>query len=309
MDDAAEFWEQPSSRELYMIAGWRQWADAGAMSSGLPQYLIKLIDARLIGEIKPAGFYLFQFPGTHDLVRPIVKFEEGYPESLQTKSNEIYFAGDDDKGIIIFLGDEPHLDAERYISSFLDTAESLGVRRIVSFGGVYGELPYGKERLISAIYSVPHLKSEMENLAVNLSSYHGGASIGSYICRRAGERGIEFVGLYGFVPTYDFSNVAQIGSTIRIENDYMAWFGAMRRINYMLGLEFNLTDLQKKSRSMVELIDAKVAEIDNLSPQLEVRQYMDRLEEEFKEVIFEPLDDVWEEELRRIFDEDSSSDS
>ncbi len=77
----------------------------------------------------------------------------------------------------------------------------------------------------------------------------------------------------------------------------------------MLGTEFDLTDLQKKSRSMVELIDAKVDEIDNLSPQLEVRKFMDRLEEEFKEVIFEPLDDVWEEEFRRIFDEDSSSDS
>ena len=218
MNESVEIWEQPSSKELYMIAGWRQWADAGAMSSGLPQYLKKLVDARLIGEIKPSGFYLFQFPGTHDLVRPIVKFEEGFPVSLQAKWNELYYAGDDDRGVIIFLGDEPHLDVERYVSSFLDAAESLGVKRIVSFGGVYGELPYNKERLISAIYSLPYLKSEMENLAVNLSSYHGGASIGSYICRRAGERGIEFVGLYGFVPTYDFSNVAQIGNTIRIEN-------------------------------------------------------------------------------------------
>ena len=77
----------------------------------------------------------------------------------------------------------------------------------------------------------------------------------------------------------------------------------------MLGTDFSLTDLQKKSSSMIELIDAKVDEIDNLVPQLEVRQYMERLVKEFKEVIFEPLDDVWEEEFKRIFDEDHKSDS
>ncbi len=309
MNDAVDIWDKPSSRELYMIAGWRQWADAGSMSSGLPQYLIKLIDAQLIGEIEPSGFYLFQFPGTHDLVRPIVKFEEGIPVSLQAKWNELYFAGDENRGVVIFLGDEPHLDVERYVATFLDVVEMLGVKRIVYFGGVYGELPYAKERLISAIYSLPYLRSEMENLAVNLSDYHGGASIGSYICRRAGERGIEFIGLYAFVPTYDFSNVSQIGNTIRIENDYMAWLGTIGRVNYMLGTDFALADLQKKSRSMVDLIDAKIDEIDNLAPQLEVRHYMERLDKEFKEVIFEPLDDVWEEEFKRIFDEDNRSDS
>ena len=309
MSDAVDIWDKPSSRELYMIAGWRQWADAGSMSSGLPQYIIKLIDAQLIGEIKPSGFYLFQFPGTHDLVRPIVKFEEGFPVSIQAKWNELYYAGDDDKGVIIFLGDEPHLDVERYAATFLDAAEMLGVKRIVSFGGVYGELPYTRERLISGIYSLPYLKSEMENLAVNLSDYHGGASVDSYICRRAGERGIEFVGLYAFVPTYDFSNVSQIGNTIRIENDYMAWSGTIRRVNFMLGTDFSLTDLQKKSSSLIARIDAKVDEIDNLVPQLDVRKYMERLDKEFKEVIFEPLDDVWEEEFKRIFDEDNKSES
>ena len=111
------------------------------------------------------------------------------------------------------------------------------------------------------------------------------------------------------MPTYDFSNVSQIGNTIRIENDYMAWSGTIRRVNFMLGTDFSLTDLQKKSSSMIELIDAKVDEIDNLVPQLEVRQYMERLVKEFKEVIFEPLDDVWEEEFKRIFDEDHKSDS
>ncbi len=309
MSDAVEIWERPTVKEVYMIAGWRQWADAGSISSGLPQYLVQKIGARQIGAIRPDGFYLFQFPGTHDLVRPVVKFDEGYPDSLQVQRNEIFYVEDGQRGFVLFLGDEPHMDAERYVAAFLYIAESLGVKRIIGLGGVYGELPYDKERTVSCIYSQPHLKEELSRLAVNFSDYHGGASIGSYVCRRAAEQGFEYVSFYAFVPTYDFSSIAQIGNTIRIENDFMAWLGVMRRINYLLKADFDLTDLEQKSKRLVEVVDAKVEELDDLAPQLSVREYMDRLADEFDEQPFNPLDEVWEEELRRLFgkfDEDES---
>ena len=188
MSDLVEIWERPTANEIFMIAGWRQWADAGSSSSGLPQYLIQQTSARQIGKIKPDGFYLFQIPGTHDLVRPVVKFQDGYPQSVQTQHNELYYTGDQQRGVVIFLGDEPHLDIERYTAAFLEAARSLGVKRIIIFGGVYGELPYDKARMISGSYSLPHLKEEVSNLAVSFSDYHGGASIGSFICRRAGEQ-------------------------------------------------------------------------------------------------------------------------
>jgi len=302
MTDAVEIWEQPKAKKIFMLAGWRQWADAGSVSSGLPRYLIKQLNARLIGEIRSTGFYLFQFPGTHDLVRPVVKFDEGYPESLQTQRNELYYTGDDKIGLVIFIGDEPHLEAERYVTSILHAAMELKVNRIVGFGGVYGELPYDKERLVSGIYSLQALKEEMDNLAVNLSDYHGGASIGSYLCKRASENKIEFVSMYAFVPTYDFSNISQIGSSIRIENDYTAWLGIMRRVNYMLRLGLDLSDLEQKSAQLIERIDLKVDELESIAPQSGVKAYMQRLVEEFKEVSFNPLEEIWEDEIRRLLD-------
>jgi proteasome assembly chaperone (PAC2) family protein len=302
MSDVLEIWERPKVKEVYMFAGWRQWADAGSASSGLPQYLIQHMGARQIGVIHSHGFYLFQFPGTHDLVRPVVKFDEGYPESLQVQRNELFYVEDGRRGFVIFLGDEPHLNVEGYVATLLDAAQSLGVKRIIGFGGVYGELPYDKERMISCVYSQPHLKDELSKLAVSFSDYHGGASIGSYICRRASERGIEYVSFYAFVPTYDFSQIAQIGNTIRIENDFMAWLGIMRRVNYLLKVDFDLSDLEHKSQRLIDVLDAKVEELDGLAPQHDVRAYMNRLAEEFDEQPFNPLDEVWEDELRRLFD-------
>jgi len=308
MPEVVNLWEQPKAREIVMIAGWRQWADAGAVSSGLPQYLIQLTDARPIGTIHSDGFYIFQIPGTHDLVRPVVKFDQGYPESLETPKNELFYTGDDERGVVFFLGDEPHLDIERYVTAFLEAAQSLGVKRIISLGGVYGELPYHKERLVSSIYSLPKMKEELRRLAVNFSDYHGGASIGSYLCRRAGEREMELAGFYVFVPAYDFSDYSQVGNSIRIETDFMAWLGVMRRINFLLKTHFDLSDLEQKSEQLVHLVDAKVDELDRAAPQLGVRDHLAQLTAEFTEVHFNPLDDVWEDEIRRILDDSETPD-
>ncbi|HLF89534.1 MAG TPA: PAC2 family protein [Anaerolineales bacterium] len=305
-----ELWEHPQSDETYMLVGWRQWADAGSASSGLPEYLIKSTNAKKIGAIGPDGFYLFQFPGTHDLVRPVVKFKQGYPESLDTPKNEIFYAEIEQHGIVIFIGDEPHMDVERYTQSLLQLAQTLKVKRIVGLGGVYGELPYDKERMVSSSYSLPYLKEELNRLAVTFSDYHGGASIGSYICRRAGEKGIEYVAFYAFVPMYDFSAITQLANTVRIENDYMAWLGIMRRVNYMLKLNISLKDLERRSRKLLQLFDKKVEELDGDDPQLGVRAYLQQLSENFTETVFDPLEDVWEEELNRLlnkFEEDDAS--
>ncbi len=302
MSESVEIWEKPESKEMYMLAGWRQWADAGSISSGLPEYLVEQMKARKIGQVRPDGFYLFQFPGTHDLVRPVIHFSEGYPQSIQTQSNEFFYSGDDQRGLVIFLGDEPHLDVERYTSAFLQAARDLNVKRIVSLGGVYGQLPYNRERTVSCVYSLPDLKKELEAYSVTLSNYQGGSSIDSFICRRAGEQGVEFVAFYAFVPNYDFSSIPQIGNSIRIENDFMAWLGVMRRINYMLKLQFSLDDLESKSKKLVEVIARKVEELDELAPQLGLAETLQNLSEEFEEQAFNPLDEVWEEELRRLLD-------
>ncbi len=301
MTNEVNLLERPTAREIFMLVGWRQWADAGSVSSGLPQYLVEHNQAHKIGSIDPSGFYLFQIPGTHDLVRPVVKFKEGYPEFLASERNEFFYSGNEDLGIVYFLGDEPHLDAERYVSALLHAAKELRVKRIIGFGGVYGELPYNKERMVSSTYSQKSMKPELDNIAVNFSDYHGGGSIGSYVCRRAAEQEIEYMSLYAFVPTYDFSNLSRNASGIQIENDFMAWLGIMRRVNYLLKLNLDLSELEAKSERLVKLMDDKIEEISKTFPEINIREYMESLENEFEEVVFEPLQDLWEDEINRLF--------
>ncbi len=303
MKDQVILHERPAAETVTMIAGWRQWADAGSISSGLPQYLVKLTRAKKIGEITPYGFYLFQIPGTHHFLRPQIKLVDGHRKSLQTKENEFFYWDNGKKGLVIFLGDEPHLNVEQYVDAFLYAAKEMGIRRVAAVGGVYGSVPYDRDREISCVYSLQKMKAELADYAFRFSNYDGGTTIGTYLVDRAEKAGVEFLACYGFVPAYDFSE-QQIGQQVmQIERDYKAWYDLMRRFNHMFGLDLDLTDLEQRSYKLLASLDAKIDDWDDRMPQFKIRDYLETLAEEFSERPFMPLGDLWEGALREILDD------
>jgi proteasome assembly chaperone (PAC2) family protein len=306
MNDWVKLHEKPSAEEIYLIAGWQQWADAGSVSSGLPQYLINHLSAQRIGELSAEGFYLFQIPGTHHLLRPEVHFEEGYSQSIKPRRNEFYYAQFEGKGLVIFTGDEPHLDIDRYADGLFEAMKQLGVRRAALVGGVYGAMPYDRDREVSCTYSLRHMKAELEAYSVRFSNYQGGATIGSYLVDRAKAYELEVLVFNAFVPAYDFSATNAAVQGIRIEHDYKAWYELMRRFNHMFGLGIDLSDLDRQSEDLISSIDSKIADLERTAPQINVRGYMAKLTSNFQERPFMPLDDVWERELGDIFNEGGS---
>ena len=295
MDELVSLREKPTDQENYMIAGWRQWADAGEISSGLPRYLIEQTGARKIGEIKTDGFYLFQIPGTHHLMRPHVKLDDGYRQSMSTHENGVYYANLQSRGLVIFLGEEPHQNEIRYADAFFDIVEALGVKRVVALGGVYGAMPYGKDREVSCVYSLPTMKEELRRYALNFSNYEGGTTIGSYMADRAEPRGIEVVVVYALTPAYEFSRLGITIEAMRIEEDWKAWYDIMRRVDFMFHLGLDLSDLEERSKDLLEAWDTKVEELAREHPDLHVRAYLDAIAKDFVERPFIPLDEAWDE--------------
>ncbi len=309
MNARLDIQEIPEADEIIMITGWRQWADAGSISSGLPDYLIRQMDARKIGEIKPDGFYLFQLPGAHHLLRPQIRLEDGFRRSLEIKRNEFYFAEIGSKGLIIFLGDEPHLDVDAYAEAYFEAAKTFNVSEIAGVAGVYASVPYDQERQMSCIYSLQEMKNDLESYAVTFSNYEGGSSIGSYLVSKAETWQIPFFILYAFVPAYNFGQNELGANGVSVENDYKAWHDAVRRFNHRFELGIDGADLQRRSDKLVDALDEKMTELEDNFPQLNVREYLATLNAEFNERPFMPLDDVWEQEFRNLFDdvEDSAN--
>jgi proteasome assembly chaperone (PAC2) family protein len=301
MNDLFDIWDKSTSAK-YMIAGWYQWADAGEVSSGLPHYLIDETAAKHIGEMNPSGYYLFQFPGTHDLLRPLVTLDEGYRVQMEGRRNGFYVAREGEDSFYIFIGDEPHMNVEQYAEAFLDAVEALAVERVAIIAGVNGPMPYDKDREVSCVYSLPEMKEELEGYAVRLSNYEGGATIGVYLADRAEDRGIELIAFYAMVPAYDFSQLSSAIQRISAEEDYKAWYDLMRRIDYMFALDLDLSDLERRSAELVAAWDTRIAQLKKKMPNV-VETYLDEVNEDFIERSFDPLGRAWEDALGDIFDD------
>ena len=142
----------------------------------------------------------------------------------------------------------------------------------------------------------------MESYAVRLSNYEGGATIGVYLADRAEARGIELVTLYAMVPAYDFSQASSTVQRVSAEEDYKAWYDLMRRLDYMFGLDLDLSDLEDQSAELITAWESRIAGLERKMPGV-VRPYMERVNEDFSEEPFDPLEQAWEDALGDIFDD------
>ncbi len=287
-----------SEKPTFMVAGFNQWANAGNVSSGIPEYLIRKLNARRVGHIRKGDFYIFQLPGSHYIFRHPVKYVEGYEESYQKEpTNDFYYTEISNKGLVIFIGTEPNQHEDVYVNTLLDGAKELGVKRIIVPAGVGGEVPFDKERRVSCTYSLKQLKEELKDYALTFSNYSRNATIGMVINHYSKERGIESVRMSARTPSYQIP--------LEIPTDKRAMFDILRRIRYMFGINLDLSDLEKESKEQISDFENALKQLYISDPGLEpqITTYIEQIEEGFKELSFEEpanIPDVFLKEFKNL---------
>ena len=285
-------------KPTFMIAGFNQWANAGNVSSGIPEYLIEKLHARRVGHIRKDDFYIFQLPGSHFMFRPPVKYVEGYEEDYQEEPiNDFHYAEISEKGLIIFIGTEPNQREDVYVNTLLDGAKELGVKRIIVPAGVGGEVPFDKERLVSCTYSLKQMEEELKDYAVAFSNYDRNATIGMVINHYSKERSIECVRMSARTPSYQIS--------LTISSDKRAMYDILRRIRYMFEINLDLSDLEKESKQQISDFENALKRLYMDNPELEpqITTYMEQIGERFQELRFEEpteIPDVFLKELKDL---------
>ena len=191
--------------------------------------------------------------------------------------------------------------ADRYAEALLSAVEALNVKRVGAIGGVYGAMPYDQDREVSCVYSLPKMKKSLEQYAVEFSNYEGGTTIGTYLVDAAEKHNLEFFVFYAFVPAYNFAELSDVVQAISIEHDFKAWYDMMRRFNHMFEMEIDLDELEEQSYELVVSMDAKIAELDEQMPGLDVRSYLEEVADQFEaESFVAPLSDVWRRGLDNL---------
>jgi predicted ATP-grasp superfamily ATP-dependent carboligase len=265
-------------KPIFMVAGFNQWANAGNVSTGVTQYLIEKLNATKVGHIHKNDFYFFQFPGSHSVCRPPLKYVAGYEEYYQEEpQNDFYYAEIGAKGLIIFLGTEPNQREDLYVNTLLDAASELGVKRIIVPAGVGGEIPFDRERLVSCTYSLKPMQEELYNYGFSFSNYGGNATICMVINHHCKKRGIESVRMSARTPNYEFS--------LAFSSDKRAMYDILRRIRYMFGINLDLSDIEKESQQQIADFEKEIKRICLDNPELEpkITRYLEQVRDNFQE--------------------------
>ena len=254
--------ETPPAR--HMIAGWwQQWSDGGEISGGLLRYLIDLCGARRIGEMGTQVSkmcYPFQVPGTHDIYRPRVVFQDGLPVRNMYRRNGFYDAGN---GLILFLGEEPWFRIDLYGEAFFQALKELGISQTVAVEGYNGAAPPDLERSVSCIYSHAHMKESLQKYGVRFSNYgsnsRSGPTIGMALVSMAHYLYPQFevIRLGAMAPMYPFLSIGN--DPVGISRDHRSFYDIMRRIRVMFKLDLSLTELltlgEAESRELEETLE------------------------------------------------------
>ncbi len=265
-DELVIFQEKP--RAEYMIAGWRrQWSDGGEISGGLPRYLIDKTGAKRIGELGAEVYrmcYPFQVPGTHDMYRPRVEYQDGLPTGQMRRENYFYDAGN---GLIVFLGEEPWSRMDIYGEAFFKAIKELGVSQTAAVEGYNGAAPPDQERSVSCIYSQARMRERLEKFGLRFSNYgsrsRNGPTIGMALVTLAHYQHpeIELFRLGAMAPMYPF--LAGKNDPLGISKDHRAFYDIMRRLKSMFKLDMDLSELitlgDKESRELQQALEKLAA--------------------------------------------------
>lgn len=259
--------------QTFMVAGFYQQANSGNVSAGIPQYLIDKLGARKIGRILKDHFYESS---------AWIKYEDGFEVDYKDVQNDFYFAEVDGKGLVIFVGHSPMFYPDRYATAFLNGAEELKVRRIVSISSRYEEVPFDKERIITATYSLQRMKEELEKYKLTFPTYERPEDHNALINHIAKERNLELVRMSVRVPALALPNNQAYTSQI---DDYRAFSDVLRRVRYMFGIPLDLSDLATKSEEALYQSGVEIGQLIGRFPNL--RQHLAEIERGFQELKFE----------------------
>jgi proteasome assembly chaperone (PAC2) family protein len=203
LDELLRIHQPLTFNQATLVLAFTGWMDGGDVATGTVRRLVDVLDARLVAEIDPEPFYLFNFPGSMEiaaLFRPTLQIQDGLLTSLEMPTNEFYVH--EAANLILFLGREPNLRWRTFGDCVLEFARRAGVRRAIFVGSFGGAVPHTREPRLHVTCSDASLLDEFDRYGVRRTGYTGPGSFASYLLSRAPAAGLEMASLAAEIPGY-----------------------------------------------------------------------------------------------------------
>ncbi len=270
---------RPELRQPYMVVALDGWVDGGEAATGSLRYLRRRLRPRKFAEIPVAPFSLFQAPGQLAL-RPYTRVEDGLLREYRPKRNIFYYwqnpHGEED--VILFHGTEPNMNWDDYVRAILDVAGEFNVPRVYMLGGVLDKTPHTREPGVSCVCSSVQLRNELRDLGIEPVDYEGPGGVRTLLLYQCQQRSLDMAVLHARVTYYPEFNMV-------IGHNPKAIRALVRRLNRLMSLGLDLSDLDKESRDFEARISYMALQNHAF------RDYVEALEKEYPESDLEEVDD------------------
>jgi len=265
-----EFYAIPEKKGFGLVVGLSGWMDGGEVSTGTVEYLVDKLKAKECAAIAPEGFYIYNFPGSMEvsaLFRPHCRIENGIIVEYTPPGNTFFIS--EEKGLLFFVGKEPHMEWESFADCIIETCERYEVTQVFFVGSYAGGTPHTREPIIRSSSSDLELSEKLKTIGIRLVNYEGPASFITYLTTRAAEIGLPMATLVAEVPAYiEGTNPRSIDTMVRL-------------LSQLFNLKVNDTDL----RSTIEVFDTKLADL--IENNEDIADKVRELEKQYDEEAFE----------------------
>lgn len=255
--DQVRLFEKPELRNPVMIAAFAGWNDAAQSATSAVRFLLRRWSAQRFGEIESDEFF------DYTQTRPTVHIVEGALRQIEWPATEWYYHKDgENRDFVLLLGVEPQLRWKSFVGTILAVCRELGVRTLVTLGGLLAEVPHTVPTKVIGLSNDATWAARLQRLDAQPSHYEGPTGIVGVLNSMAAEHGMRTASIWGSVPMY-LSAIPNPRVTLSI----------LQRLNGLLDMSVYLGELEDMSRQF----DRQVADVVANNPQ--IATYVQQLEE------------------------------
>lgn len=245
--------ERPEGKLDYLLVAYGGWPDAAEGATTALKFLARRLGARKLAEIDPEEFYDF----TRE--RPRSSRTRDGRRRVHWPANEFSYwrapgqASGQERGLMFFIGVEPHLKWRSFARIVADLAAQHGVRTVVHVGALLDAVPHTRPVRLTGSSTQPDLQKVLDSASVTTSNYQGPTGIGSAVMEACAARGMGYASLWGHTAQY-----------LQAAPNYRVSHTLAQNLVRLLDLPLDLTELQAAAETFDQEVAKAVAKDEQL---------------------------------------------
>lgn len=224
---------------LISFEGWNDAADA---ASAVIDHLMRVWDAKVIGEVNPDDYYDFQ------VNRPHIGNDEFGMRKITWPTTRIALASPPGlaRDVLLIRGIEPSMRWRQFCAELIDALESLDTTLLVTLGALLADAPHSRSLPVTGSSTEPEL---MDRLALDISAYEGPTGIVGVLQDYCSNQDFPAVSFWTAVPHYVSSTPSPKAS-----------LALLHRIEELIETPIDLGDLPADARMWEQHVNELAAE-------------------------------------------------